>query len=101
MSSVDYAECVIERRARRRVEAVGLHGQTVFHQGPPGEPVTLQLGEPAYLARALRVPVVSNFRASDLAEGGQGAPLATLFHLKVFGRKSRHVCVQTWAASGM
>ncbi|MCC7377579.1 MAG: anhydro-N-acetylmuramic acid kinase [Verrucomicrobiales bacterium] len=95
-----YAECVIERMAGRRVEAVGLHGQTVFHQGPPGEPATLQLGEPAYLARALRVPVVGNFRARDLAEGGQGAPLATLFHVKVFGRRSRHVCVQNLGGIG-
>jgi len=76
-----------------RVELVGLHGQTIFHQPNRKDPATLQLGEPAYLAEMLRAPVVSNFRAADLAAGGQGAPLATMFHKLVFGRRGRHVCV--------
>jgi anhydro-N-acetylmuramic acid kinase len=73
-----------------RVDLVGLHGQTVFHH--PGR-ATLQLGEPAYLAEELRVPVISNFRAADIAAGGQGAPLATIFHRHVFGRRGQHIAV--------
>jgi anhydro-N-acetylmuramic acid kinase len=76
-----------------RPELVGLHGQTVFHHPDRRAPATLQVGEPAYLVEALRVPVVGNFRAADLAAGGQGAPLATMFHQRVFARRGRHVCV--------
>src|SRR5688572_33240529 len=63
-----------------RAQLVGLHGQTVYHHPDRKAPATLQLGEPAYLSEALAVPVVSNFRVADIAAGGQGAPLATLFH---------------------
>src|SRR5271169_5738310 len=48
-------------------QLVGLHGQTVFHNPSARNPATFQLGEPAYLAERLRVPVVSNFRAADMA----------------------------------
>jgi anhydro-N-acetylmuramic acid kinase len=76
-----------------RAELVGLHGQTIFHHADRRAPSTLQIGEPAYLAEALRVPVISNFRVADLAAGGQGAPLATLFHQAVFAKRGQHVCV--------
>lgn len=95
-----YAECARKNASGRGLEAVGLHGQTVFHGPARGGGSTLQLGEPAYLARALGVPVVSNFRSADIAAGGQGAPLATLFHVRVFSRAGRHVCVQNLGGIG-
>ncbi|HEX7861804.1 MAG TPA: anhydro-N-acetylmuramic acid kinase [Verrucomicrobiae bacterium] len=73
-----------------RVNLVGLHGQTVFHH--PAK-ATLQIGEPAYLSEQLRIPVISNFRAADIAAGGQGAPLATIFHRHVFAERGKHVAV--------
>jgi anhydro-N-acetylmuramic acid kinase len=77
----------------RTPELVGLHGQTIFHNPSRRQPATLQLGEPAYLVERLRVPVISNFRAADMAAGGQGAPLAGIFHQWVFAQRGRHVCV--------
>jgi anhydro-N-acetylmuramic acid kinase len=58
------------------VDAVCSHGQTVFHwvEGPVAEG-TLQLGQPAWLAEATGLPVVSDVRSADVVAGGQGAPL--------------------------
>src|ERR1700677_4286756 len=72
---------------------VGLHGQTVFHNPDPKNPATQQIGEPAYLAAKIKRPVICQFRNMDLAMGGQGAPLATLFHKNVFAKKASSVAV--------
>jgi anhydro-N-acetylmuramic acid kinase len=72
---------------------IGLHGQTIFHNPTKNTGATFQLGEPAYLAARFGVPVVNQFRTMDLALGGQGAPLATLFHREVFARKNLNVAV--------
>lgn len=59
-------------------EVVGFHGQTLAHD-PAGQG-THQCGDGATLAEVLDVPVVWDFRSSDVAMGGQGAPLAPFFH---------------------
>ena len=61
---------------------IGFHGQTVLHH-PPKAPFngrTLQLGDGEALAKALGKPVWYNFRTADIDAGGQGAPLAPVFH---------------------
>lgn len=70
------------------IAVIGSHGQTVYHGPHDTPPNTLQLGEPSFLAGALHVPVVSDFRAKDIALGGQGAPLMPFFDHWFFGKKS-------------
>jgi anhydro-N-acetylmuramic acid kinase len=83
-------------RTRDELDLVGSHGQTVCHHPDPadcaGEAVraTLQLGNPSTLATRLEVPVVGNFRAADLALGGQGAPLVPYVDYVTFTDSDEH-----------
>jgi len=78
-----YAEAVAatQQKYRLRVELVGCHGQTLYHQGEPNPflgrklAVTWQTGEGSVMAARLGVPVVTDFRPGDMAAGGKGAPL--------------------------
>jgi len=78
-----YAEAVAKtaRKHRVKLDLVGCHGQTLYHQGVAQRflgrklAVTWQTGEGAVVAARLGVPVVSDFRPADMAAGGKGAPL--------------------------
>jgi anhydro-N-acetylmuramic acid kinase len=65
------------------IDLIGMHGQTVLHERPQGGRVgrTIQLGDAALVARASGVPVAHDFRTADVAAGGEGAPLAPIYHL--------------------
>ena len=62
---------------------VGFHGQTVLHR--PDRKLTIQIGNGAALAGRLGIPVVYDFRAADVAAGGQGAPVVPVFHRAMVG----------------
>ncbi|TWB42684.1 anhydro-N-acetylmuramic acid kinase [Nitrospirillum pindoramense] len=64
--------------APAQVDLIGFHGHTIHHA--PHQGVTRQIGDGALLAALTRVPVINDFRAADVAAGGQGAPLVPLFH---------------------
>ena len=74
------------------IDLIGFHGQTVLHEQPePGRPGrevgrTRQLGDGARLAARTGVPVALDFRTADVAAGGQGAPLAPVYHLALAQR---------------
>lgn len=72
----------------KRITAIGNHGQTVHHQPNGKTPFTLQIGSPHALCRDLQTPVCFDFRRMDMAVGGQGAPLAPLFHQHVIAGDS-------------
>ena len=88
----DAVERVLEGAGRDRgaLDLVGAHGQTMCHLPEPADcagkdvRATLQLGNSSTLATRLGVPVVGNFRAADLALGGQGAPLVPYFDYATF-----------------
>ncbi len=63
-----------------QVRAIGSHGQTLFHAPDANPAFSVQIGDPARIAAETGIDVVADFRAADLAAGGQGAPLAPLIH---------------------
>jgi anhydro-N-acetylmuramic acid kinase len=83
---------------RRKVEVVGLHGQTVLHR--PRERFTRQLCDGARAAAALAIDVVSDFRSADVAAGGEGAPLAPLYHAAMCAALDKPAMVLNWGGVG-
>jgi anhydro-N-acetylmuramic acid kinase len=78
-----HAEAVASFVAHNRiasgdVDIVGFHGQTVLHR--PAQRMTVQIGDATALARAIHLPVMHDFRAADVAAGGQGAPFVPVYH---------------------
>jgi anhydro-N-acetylmuramic acid kinase len=72
---------------RGEVAVIGFHGQTLLHR--PEQRLTLQIGDGRALAARLGIPAVYDFRAADVAAGGQGAPLAPVFH-RALVRRLQH-----------
>src|SRR5260221_8374577 len=60
------------------IDIVGFHGQTVLHR--PAQKMTVQIGDGPALAKAIHIPVMHDFRAADVAAGGQGAPFVPVYH---------------------
>ena len=63
---------------KSEIDLIGLHGHTIFHSF--SEKKTVQLGDGKALSELMRLNVIFNFRENDLKNGGQGAPLAPIFH---------------------
>jgi len=78
-----FVDAVRRSGVRDRPDLVAAHGITAAHR--PERGYSLQLGDLATLARGLACTTVGRFRSADVAAGGQGAPLAPLFHRHLFG----------------
>jgi anhydro-N-acetylmuramic acid kinase len=98
-----YADAVRKAQTAAKIgklDLVGCHGQTIYHQGEParylGKSIasTWQTGEGSVIAGRLGVPVVSDFRPADMAAGGKGAPLVPFLDYALFRDARRGRIVQ-------
>jgi len=74
-----------EKLHPKEIKAIGVHGQTLWHEPNSKYPFSMQLGNPSILAVKTGIDTVADFRAKDIAYGGQGAPFAPAFHYEMFG----------------
>jgi anhydro-N-acetylmuramic acid kinase len=89
-----HGAAIAEFRARHpevAFDLVGFHGHTILHR--PAERRTWQIGDGALLARLVGVEIVADFRSADVAAGGEGAPLAPLYHAALAADMAKPVAI--------
>ncbi|NBH76326.1 anhydro-N-acetylmuramic acid kinase [Rodentibacter pneumotropicus] len=84
-----YVDCVNHFLQSRKllaeqIQAIGCHGQTIWHSPLGRFPFTMQIGDMNLLAARTGITTVGDFRRKDMAFGGQGAPLVPAFHQAIF-----------------
>jgi anhydro-N-acetylmuramic acid kinase len=81
----------LAKRKPEEIAIVGFHGQTIHHA--PAQRQTLQIGDGALLAKLTGIDVVNDFRTADVSAGGQGAPLAPVYHQALAQKLTKPVAV--------
>ncbi len=96
------AAIAIQSRQSPKADLIGSHGQTVFHRPPQDGQLgySLQLGRGEVIAHRTATKTVSNFRAADIAAGGQGAPLVPKIDLCLLSHPTLRRCVQNLGGIG-
>ena len=69
----------------KKIDFVGFHGQTIYHN--PLEKISKQIGDGKLLSQLTKKITIYNFRQNDIRNGGEGAPLAPLFHKLIVKQK--------------
>jgi len=75
------------------IRAIGVHGQTLWHEPDTSYPFSMQLGNPNIVAAKTNITTVADFRRMDIANGGQGAPFAPAFHQFLFAQVEGNIAV--------
>lgn len=85
-----------------KVDLIGSHGQTVYHQPPSKNHLgySLQLGRGDLIAHLTKIDTVNNFRAADIAQQGQGAPLVSKIDLCLYTDAQKSRCLQNLGGIG-
>ena len=88
-----HVEVVSEISKKYKLDLVGFHGQTIYHNAT--EKISFQLGDGNLLSKLTKKNIVYNFRENDIKNGGEGAPLTPIFHQLISrGLKKRYFCQQ-------
>lgn len=77
-----------EKIGPEEISVIGSHGQTIYHEAGK---VSLQLGAPAVIAERTNIPVAADFRLTDVAAGGEGAPFIPVLDTILFARHGKGV----------
>ena len=89
-----------------RASLIGSHGQTIYHRplgkviSPNNLAYSLQLGRGDLIAQITKIPTISNFRAADIAAGGEGAPLVPKVDAYLLSHEEKYTCVQNLGGIG-
>jgi anhydro-N-acetylmuramic acid kinase len=78
-------------KAASEVTVIGFHGQTILHE--PKRHRTRQIGDGALLAQLTGIDVINDLRSADMAAGGEGAPLAPVFHRAIAAELEKPVAM--------
>jgi len=79
--------------SRENIRAIGLHGQTLWHEPDSSYPFSMQLGSANEVVAATGIDVIADFRGADVANGGEGAPFAPAFHQELFSYLGSDIAV--------
>ncbi|MEM7793959.1 MAG: anhydro-N-acetylmuramic acid kinase [Cyanobacteria bacterium P01_C01_bin.118] len=100
----DHIAIAFAKTAQQLGEAdlIASHGQTIYHRPPTADSLgySWQLGRGALIAQLTQTATISDFRAADIAAGGQGAPLVPPVDATLFSHPQRHRCVQNIGGIG-
>ena len=75
---------MLKKNQNIKIDLIGFHGQTILHK--PQNGYSIQIGDSQLLSRLTKTTVISNFRENDILNGGQGAPLAPLYHQLILNK---------------
>jgi anhydro-N-acetylmuramic acid kinase len=82
-----------KKRKPQEINAIGLHGQTLWHEPHSKSPFSMQLGSASVVVAQTEIKTIADFRNLDIAYGGEGAPFAPAFHQFLYNKTNENIAV--------